>query len=1162
MKKVLIFILMISEIFAYSLVVNNKLDANKLKKAGMNCVFDKNNNYYRCVTSDDIAQLKRIQQYIAKTYKITTFIAQDSGNSAIRFNSENLISKPKSRKTKNIISKEVTSGWCLQVSSSTSKDGILKMFKEYSSYPLARVEKIDGYYVLRIGEGSYSEIKSLKSEIKKGLIRRCDYIPQRVVVSSDKKVKSAQSVEKTIVNKVSDTKNVSVAKMYDALNSGDLISAKRMALLLLKTHPQDAYNVLGIVAMKMGKWDKACNYLSKTSNKDLRNTACYTYNLKSGYAYLQKDPSLALRFFKNAKNYKTDKDVMLGIGYAYLNMKQIPKALEIFESLYNKYPNDKTVIEGYIAALYNAKDYKTLERLKSKLPPSYAPLFSKYDTYIALKEVNKLLKEKKYMQAETILLDLYKKNPDDVNVLLSLGNLYFQTNQLDKAENFYNNVLLINPDNIYAIQGLRGIAIKRGNFKLALEYSKKLRALGIDVDDSKIKSLYYMQLAREAIKSKDCQNAYKYASLAKETNSSLADAYMILGDYYTVCKQDKRRAFLNYEKGYQYAKDNFEIKLKFLYSLLHYDMFAQIKIVLETINPSKLTPMQKEELRKFYSALYVKYASYKFKNKEYKTAIKVCEEGLKYDSANPALYEIAGWSCFRLKNYKCAKEYFQKAVALSNSEKTKYALALAYINLGQKDKAIKILDEIASTKDANLRVKIADTYVSLGEVSKAEKLLKSIKIKPQAKPSIDTPTLPAPIIKRPDSGGFFPDVLDNRTSNVSYTKTTLMSIKDLKPVYVKKKYTPKLESEYEKLKEKILLSKSNYLNNIEFGLNLRSKTGTSGLGQLTDFLLYLKGNYFIDTTKKLYLKLGFINLASGNLSDYSKVGSGGGVITNDDWVTDYTGFLPKIGFLYSSDRIFNIELGTTPMGDSSISSAFTGKIAFGVKKNKKKFMLTFSRSAVKDSILSYVGNNDPYSDKVWGRVLDNEAKFEYEKTLDKNDSMFYLSFSIGYLNGVNVTQNEKYEINLFPLKYAGDSVLDYDYIGLFSMLQIFKHNENNFYYYNGGYFSPKYFFLFAPRYEGYAFYNERKLGIKAFVMGGPLFYNEDSAQMSLALEAGVYAKYILSDSLVLKGGADLRRSSDYTDVYVNCALEYYFGKKMYITKKELNNNMKEMLRTW
>ncbi|MEO1928346.1 MAG: cellulose synthase subunit BcsC-related outer membrane protein [Nautiliaceae bacterium] len=1179
MKKVVLLICVIVELFAYSLVVNDKSDANKLKKAGMNCVLDKNNNYYRCATSNDIAQLKRIQQYIAKTYKINAFIAQDS-DTANMVDVKKITSPLKKRSNKKLKTTDIKkTGWCLQISSSTSKNSILRIFKKYRDYPLARVEKIGGYYVLRIGEGSYSDIISLKDEINKGIVRKCDYIPQRIVISNVEsnsldnkpalKITQAKSIEKKIINKVSDQngskgddQGVLISRMYKALNAGDLITAKNIAGGLIDTNPQDAYNVLGIVSMKMGKWDKACEYLKKTSNKKLADTACYTYNLKAGYSYLQKNPSVALEFFQNAQTYKNNKDVLLGMGYAYLNMNQLSKALEIFQSLYEKYPNDKAVIGGYIAALYNAKDYNKLEELKRKLPADYASLFKKYDTYIALNKVNELLKKKKYMQAESILLDLYKKNPDNVNVLLTLGNLYFQTNQLDKAENFYNNVLLINSDNIYALQGLRGIAAKRGDFKKALEYSDKLRALGIDVDDTKIKSLYYLRLARESMKAKDCQNAYKYATLAKKEDETLAEAYMILGDYYTFCQKDKRRAFLNYEKGYQYAKNNFDMKLKFLYSLLHYDMFTQIKIVLETIDPSKLTPVQKEDLRKFYSALYVKFASYKFKNKEYKTAIKVCEEGLKYDSANPALYEIAGWSCFRLKNYKCAKDYFQKSVALSNSEKTKYALALAYLNLGEKEKAVKILDSIASTKDPDLRVKIADAYVSLGEVSKAERLLKSIRIKTRSvQPQYTPQDVPVPIIKKQDNGEFFPDVLDSKANDLFYKKTVLMSINDLKPVYVKNKYTSKLKEEYQELQEKILLSKSNYLNNVEVGLNLRTKSGTTGLGQLSDLLFYFKGDYFLGTKKKIYAKLGFLNLSSGNVENYAQVGASGGYFI-DDWLTDYTGFMPKIGFSYSGEKIFNIELGTTPIGDNPISYAYVGRLAVGARKKSEKYLLTFSRSAVKDSILSYVGNNDPYSDRSWGRVLDNEVKFEYEKTLDKNDSMFYVAFSIGYLDGENVNENEKYEINLFPLKYWGNNILDYDYLGLFSMVQIYKHNENSFLYYRGGYFSPKSFFLFAPRYEGYAFDDEKQLGVKAFIMGGPLFYDEDNAQMSLALEAGIYAKYILSDSIVLKGGADLRRSGDYTDVYVNFALQYYFGKKLYITKSELNHNMKEMLRTW
>ncbi|WP_456480548.1 tetratricopeptide repeat protein, partial [Nautilia sp.] len=646
MKKMLLIGIMFLEVlFSYTLIVTQKSDADKLKTVGIKCVYDSVNQNYRCVKSADLLQLKRIKNYMKKEYGIDSYIAQD--NYVKNRNTLSETGNIKNVQTDNMnVSKETVindvpiqtadiprSGYCIQVASSPFKKGMLKLFAKYADKPLARVEKIGSNYVLRIGESrNYRDIKKLYRQINRGFIRKCDYIPKRIIKSGA--AVAAEPVSDTVVidTLIPKKSKVSVNEMYDALNSGDLIKAKKMAEKLKYTkYANDAYNVLGIVAMKMGKWDEACRYFYKTRNKKLLNTACYTDNLKKGYSVLQRNPKLSLNYFYKAKKYKNTKDIEVGIGYAYLNMKDYKKAEMIFQNLYSRYPEDKDVIKGYAIALYNLKKYDKLKSLGSRLPPKYAKELEKYDVYMDLDRANALIKEQKYDEAENILLNLYNKKPDNISVLLTLGNLYLQKDEPDKAENFFKNVLIINPDNIYALNGLKAVALKRGNYKKALEYVNRLKQLGVNEDDSEIKSMYYMQLAREALKNKNCDEAGKDINVLMNYVQKSADFYMILGDYYSVCKKDSRKAFLNYEKGYQLAKDNFDVKLKFLYSLLNYDMFTQIKIVLGTIDTDNLTPKQKKELRDFYKALYVKYASYKFNNKEYKTAIRVAQYGLNYD---------------------------------------------------------------------------------------------------------------------------------------------------------------------------------------------------------------------------------------------------------------------------------------------------------------------------------------------------------------------------------------------------------------------------------------------------------------------------------------------------------------------------------------------------
>ena len=1131
-KPIVLTLLFFNLLFSYSLAVKTQKDAKILEqKYNLSCKQNKD-GFYICATSPDINQLLQLKDYFKKE-NIKAYILNSETKTPQKTST---LSVPKT-------------GYCIQVASSKNKKAIEKLFNKYKNYPLARVEKIGNFYVIRIGEGRLNEIKRLYSDSKTGFIRKCDIIPQRIVLSNLNF--TAQTTQNNIVNFNSDFSNSNLIPkkpqqpdtviMYKKLNSGDLAGAERIAKKLLHTkNAPKAYEVLGIIAMKKNRWKEACDYLRKSNNRKLFKTACYTYNLKQGYKYLNIDPKKALYYFNNAEKYKTDDNITLGKAYAYLNLNEYNKAVSLFKKLYQKNPNSDKILQGYILALYKTKNYSEIEKLRQENPDKKY-LFLSYETYINLKKANELIKQKKYAQAEKILINLYKNNPQDINIMLALGNLYLQTGELNKAEDFYKNVLIISPENIYALEGLKAVALKRKNYKQALMFAQKAQKLGLSQNDTDaIKFLYYYNLASESLNKKECKKVLNYINELKKLKPHNPNVYILFGDYYKTCKNDKREALINYSKAYQLSKDNFDITLKFLYSLLNYNMFEQIKLLLPTIKTDKLTPEQKEKLKKFYADLYLKYASKLYNDKNYKEAIKAADYGLTYDPLNKDFYVIKGWSCFRIKNYKCARDSFENALKLDpNDEKITYDLALSEIQLGNKKRAEELLDSIADTKNEDLKLKIANAYLAIGDIQKAQKLLNTVK----------TPPKKEIIINPKQNNEFFPDVLKQQS------KVQIIE---------KESFTPnqqEINREVEILKKKIELQKSRYLSFLEGGLSSKLKSGQKGLDKLNSNLFYLKGRYFFNPHNSIYAKLGFILLSSGGKPDFTKVGSPNPSTFYDDWITSSKGYLIKYGFEHTGNLSFKIELGSTPMGTKSkISSTFTGLGEISYKKNSQKFGLKIQKNAVTDSILSYIGNNDPYSDRRWGRVTETSVKLSYQKTLDKNDSMVYLSFLSGSLDGYDTHKNSRITLEVLPLLYMGNNISDSDYAGLYFNLTNYSKNENKFLYGYGGYFSPKNFILIAPRYEGYILkYN---YGIKFYVMGGILTFEEDSTKTGFSFEGGAVGKYRLDNNLFIKGGLALRKSPDYSETFLNISCEYYFGHKYRIYKTELNKNLKEMLRQW
>ena len=277
-------------------------------------------------------------------------------------------------------------------------------------------------------------------------------------------------------------------------------------------------------------------------------------------------------------------------------------------------------------------------------------------------------------------------------------------------------------------------------------------------------------------------------------------------------------------------------------------------------------------------------------------------------------------------------------------------------------------------------------------------------------------------------------------------------------------------------------------------------------------------------------------------------------------VTNTYAISPKIGFESGGKKYFLFQIGMTPLGSGLVGSTFTGKIKVGFNKNEKKFFVNLYRKSVKDSITSYVGNKDPFTGKKWGRVIANGIKLEAEKAFDTNGSMIYANLAYENLKGKNTSSNYDISAEMLALFFSGNNLLDEDYLGFYSNLLHYDKNQDDFYFGDGGYFSPKLFFSFMPRYEGYFYSKDKKFVSKAmFMMGGSYINNWDESKINFAFDAGLSGEYLLFDNLALESGMDYRNSKDYNDFFFTLMLKYYFGKKLYLNKEDIDNFTKKVI---
>ena len=93
-----------------------------------------------------------------------------------------------------------------------------------------------------------------------------------------------------------------------------------------------------------------------------------------------------------------------------------------------------------------------------------------------------------------VLLFETKKYINDVNTYRSLGLLYFESGQYQKAEEEFRYVIYICPENIKAYNDLASLYVYRNEYKKAIEQWNKALELDMDFKEKHI-FLYYIGMA-------------------------------------------------------------------------------------------------------------------------------------------------------------------------------------------------------------------------------------------------------------------------------------------------------------------------------------------------------------------------------------------------------------------------------------------------------------------------------------------------------------------------------------------------------------------------------------------------------------------------------------------------------------------------------------------
>lgn len=284
---------------------------------------------------------------------------------------------------------------------------------------------------------------------------------------------------------------------------------------------------------------------------------------------------------------------------------------------------------------------------------------------------------------------------------------------------------------------------------------------------------------------------------------------------------------------------------------------------------------------------------------------------------------------------------------------------------------------------------------------------------------------------------------------------------------------------------------------------------------------------------------------------------------------------PDVGFAMEGQLHTDIHIGSSP---------FNGPVdptpTFDVRVSAPDWYVDIHRFNVKDSILSYVGQKDPYGNDEWGRVTRNGI--EAGKTWPLG-GRWWLSGSAGfdYYMGESIWENQAVHLDTA----VGQTLLfdrdEFSY-GLFLTAQHFRRNSDFYTYGHGGYYSPELMTMVGPfvRYRtavcrDYWFDVQASAGWLHQQLDSSPFYplfDGDTAGFTPAAAADANGEYesdtdnkigfnlklqgmkLITPHLAAGGFASVNNSADYTEWTAGVGIQIFFDpQNLFWTRKDMFN---------
>lgn len=502
-----------------------------------------------------------------------------------------------------------------------------------------------------------------------------------------------------------------------ASNEDDWIKARSCFETVVKFKPEDATSWFYLASAydRLGDFVSAKNAYIKVI--DLRSEYSEAYKSLCVVLMKMNEAEEAIKYAIMANAVEPDDYIFdFVIGTAYMKIKEFKKSIEPFKRALTKEP-DNIGIYNSLGTAYMAtgssneaiKCYKKALELNTESPMAYYNLGSAYqiqqnheEACIYLEKACELddedegfkvalamskTKLERYQEAANIYKNLLLQHPEKENYKYNLATCLEMMGDLQGAIKMLEGIVYVNQKFILPVQKLASLYIRTNQLNKAKELYDNILLKG------QVSAETFHQYAILSSSLCDTETAEKMLKKVIKMNPEIAKAHKDLGIIY-----------LN-KRLFDYAEDEFKIAMQlqpndfeiifeyanFLYSISKNTEAERFYLEALDIEPNNILALTFMALNKLILNQLDEAKDYIMK-------------ALKVNAHHEYIQFCAGRIFYARKEYEEAKHYLIHAVEQNPDIETQNTLALTYYELGEYDFAINIFNNLLAKKPDNISV--------------------------------------------------------------------------------------------------------------------------------------------------------------------------------------------------------------------------------------------------------------------------------------------------------------------------------------------------------------------------------------------------------------------------------------------------------------------------